>query len=1821
MTDLATLGLAIDSSPAAHAASDLDRLTAAAVKTEKAVDATGQAASRAGKSLSGATSATKQAAASMEAVISANDNAVGAVNRHIAAIQRLTEAERRMSSAFGRGADIAAYGQELDRLRAKFNPTFAALQTYRSNLSDIRQAHSVGAISASEMASAISRERQATLASIAALKGRATSLRQVAVAERSAAAAANDNAQHVGGFQTANIAAQFQDIGVTAAMGMSPLQIALQQGTQLSSVLTSMQSPLKGLLTSFGSLFSLTSLGTIAMVAAGAAAIQWMMQAASSADKLDDRLENHSKAVEHLKKLYGDAADAADKLDSTGGKAFSRAIVGFDRSELQKQLDAEMKKARVATRGESGWLNSGLSFVGLGSDGGEKTYATLVKLPQQMEVYQGAVRKFLDTIRSGRPDLAGLSADLMKIYDAQSMAPGADANQLRTMVDVLDAMAQNAVKVSGEFEAFSTPINKMNINIAEGNFQMEETIKQVEAIGASNGMTEQADKLIKLLEPLVRVSDALREIKAAELEFSRANEGRGADRSLYQEAGKERRRINELQQAENERTAARIAGIKAVTDAEKVAAAAAQAGAGVTNSTERRILEENAAMQERARLEAEARQGARDRARDRAEALTQQQEELSLIGKTASEVARLQFEYAELAKLREESARTGRDIDQQEIDAIRQKSQEMGRYAEQVAAARAMDDIMFERAQMGRPREEQQVYSEIRRLGLDINSSDGKRVADAIRINQELEKQQQAATALAGIFSDLFSRPIKDADEFFDRVMSGFAKIGQANLDKAFESLFGGGKAGSSKGATSAVSGDFLSQIGDWLGGLFTSNKVVSAQNKAIDTAAAKIPAEPLVTAMSTVGGAVSNTTSKVSTSLTAYASAIKKIESGGNYQALGPVTKSGDRAYGAYQVMGNNIPSWTKQLLGYAVSTQDFLRDNQLQDRVFYQQFGKSLDRFGNFSDAAAVWFSGQPLSVSKSRSDGYNTTEQYVSKATKALSGVKVEVAQGAKTGIEEGIKTVATSNLSATPNPQSATGQAATGGQSLGDVLGAALGGLGMGFQAQDPIMGGLGGAISGFASGGIPGALIGGIAGIFGGIFGRSKAKKAQQRQEQMQAKAELEKNKSVIAQMFAAGSGMGTGEVTTSVLDFQDTTTQLSELALKARDPELLLRLQDNFNKFFLIVEKDFVDVLPGMMDAYASGFGSDSPFAQAQVEVGKLRDELKNFVADARSFGELQLQHNRALTPQGLEDRVREAERAAQQTALATLTGTKQLSAMEEEMLRLDGSSSKLEQTLRELGMSAEESARSVEAGMQVAIAKLKDAFTLDLNASINELSGVGYLNEIADAQAKYQDRRKDAAALGIDGSLALRELSLTIKDIVSSAGVSKEEIALLSQAFPELSFILADTGNSATNLATATSQLQSAYDAESNSLNELISRTKSFVTSIKQFREQMKINDSSPLGPKERVEEAARQFRELAAKANAGDEDAMNQLTQVSQAYLDEARSYYASSEAYFAIWKEVDATLGDTQSISQRTLSNAEAQLSALDASVAGILTVNESVLSVRDALDAYAKANGTNVDALKTQLGIKNQTGQNSIQAAYRNYLNRDADSSELSYWQGRVNSGTSIDNVVAEIGGSREAEINRLYKQILGTRPDLATVKSLFSSDQSLSQIEGSFVWQKWVKELEATYQRVLGFSPDDQAKLYWRATGKSMAQIEDYLNGTKAPATKVAAFATGGLHAGGLRLVGENGPEIEATGPSRIWNASQTRAMLQPSGGDSQIAAEIRGLREDNAALRAEVRSLKQAVAYAGAQQIAEQQKTNENLADVGGELKRANASR
>lgn len=89
--------------------------------------------------------------------------------------------------------------------------------------------------------------------------------------------------------------------------------------------------------------------------------------------------------------------------------------------------------------------------------------------------------------------------------------------------------------------------------------------------------------------------------------------------------------------------------------------------------------------------------------------------------------------------------------------------------------------------------------------------------------------------------------------------------------------------------------------------------------------------------------------TGEYAPSMERMAAAHRSIESSNNYGALGPKhPKTGDRAYGAYQVMGANIPVWTKEVLGRAMTPEEFLQDKEAQDAVYKAKMGGYVNKYG---------------------------------------------------------------------------------------------------------------------------------------------------------------------------------------------------------------------------------------------------------------------------------------------------------------------------------------------------------------------------------------------------------------------------------------------------------------------------------------------------------------------------------------------------------------------------------------------------------------------------------------------------------------------------------------------------------------------------------------------------------------------------------------------------------------------------------------------------------------------------------------------------------
>lgn len=94
--------------------------------------------------------------------------------------------------------------------------------------------------------------------------------------------------------------------------------------------------------------------------------------------------------------------------------------------------------------------------------------------------------------------------------------------------------------------------------------------------------------------------------------------------------------------------------------------------------------------------------------------------------------------------------------------------------------------------------------------------------------------------------------------------------------------------------------------------------------------------------------------------SFEAFFWAISTQESGGNYRAVGPSVQGGHHAYGKYQVMDYNIPSWTKKYLGRSMTPSQFLASPKAQEAVARGVLKGYFNKYGA-KGAAAMWYSGQ--------------------------------------------------------------------------------------------------------------------------------------------------------------------------------------------------------------------------------------------------------------------------------------------------------------------------------------------------------------------------------------------------------------------------------------------------------------------------------------------------------------------------------------------------------------------------------------------------------------------------------------------------------------------------------------------------------------------------------------------------------------------------------------------------------------------------------------------------------------------------------------------
>lgn len=218
-------------------------------------------------------------------------------------------------------------------------------------------------------------------------------------------------------------------------------------------------------------------------------------------------------------------------------------------------------------------------------------------------------------------------------------------------------------------------------------------------------------------------------------------------------------------------------------------------------------------------------------------------------------------------------------------------------------------------------------------------------------------------------------------------------------------------------------------------------------------------------------------------------------------------------------------------------------------------------------------------------------------------------------------------------------------------------------------------------------------------------------------------------------------------------------------------------------------------------------------------------------------------------------------------------------------------------------------------------------------------------------------------------------------------------------------------------------------------------------------------------------------------------------------------------------------------------------------------GQLTVAEQALRT---LEAQAQVIQVSSDA---QLAVLN-----------RNYEDEMARlDSILERFQLQMDTLNGIDNSVISV---REAIQEMSASLITAT-----AVNGQTGAQQTVSNMEqgGKDIAQLYVDLLD----REIGSTGIE----FWAkalASGQSVDDIRNNIMSSEEYRSRTPGFAMGGSHAGGLRMVGERGPEIEMTGASRIMSNGD---LMKSLGASTEMVNELRKMRDDmRAANRALVKS-------------------------------------
>jgi phage-related minor tail protein len=300
------------------------------------------------------------------------------------------------------------------------------------------------------------------------------------------------------------------------------------------------------------------------------------------------------------------------------------------------------------------------------------------------------------------------------------------------------------------------------------------------------------------------------------------------------------------------------------------------------------------------------------------------------------------------------------------------------------------------------------------------------------------------------------------------------------------------------------------------------------------------------------------------------------------------------------------------------------------------------------------------------------------------------------------------------------------------------------------------------------------------------------------------------------------------------------------------------------------------------------------------------------------------------------------------------------------------------------------------------------------------------YINAIYTDQEKLMPIIKSVST-AMDGlGLSYVKTKEQFKQVVDSLDLTTEAGAKMFATLMNIAPAFAQTIDDTEKLANdARSALTDAYKRESDAIKETQDKMKSLVTTLKQLSSSSMLGDLSPLTPQQKYLEAKSQFETVAEKAQNGDKDAQDQFEASYTAFLEASKVANASGAQYQKDFVYAQKVTQQATEWAQKQVNVAQATLDALNKQVEGLIDVNDSLLTVSQAIANL-------ITALKgTPKGdqVANQAASNAqsaIEKLYNDILHRASDAAGMQFWLDKISQGVSLTDIANAIANSPEAK---------------------------------------------------------------------------------------------------------------------------------------------------------------------------------------------------